>query len=166
MLSLPPELSLSSVALGDSELLLARGCCGDYRDNPHELPSLWSLFPAFSLGQEMFANNELVSVPSGAQGSSSGLSTGTPCPWPLSTGGLSWAAQNLLWQKQNQRDLGFFRSLDSWISFFFSSAGYYICLAVFVEVSALLFFTFLHFALFVSSMDHLFPPMVLVHSEP
>lgn len=119
MLSLPPELRLSSVALGDSELLLARGCCGDYRDNPHELPSLWSLFPAFSLGQEMFANNELVSVPSGAQGSSSGLSTGTPCPWPLSTGGLSWAAQNLLWQKQNQRDLGFFRSLDSWISFFF-----------------------------------------------
>lgn len=62
-LPLPLELSCSSVAVGDSELALGSWAAVEIRGTIHtELPSLWSLFPAFSLGQRMFANNELVSV--------------------------------------------------------------------------------------------------------
>lgn len=71
-LPLPLELSCSSVAVGDSELALGSWAAVEIRGTIHtELPSLWSLFPAFSLGQRMFANNELVSVHTRAQLSSS-----------------------------------------------------------------------------------------------
>lgn len=53
----------------DSEPALGSWAALEIRGTIHtELPSLWSLFPAFSLGQRMFANSELVSVHSGGSG--------------------------------------------------------------------------------------------------
>lgn len=84
-----------------------------------ELSSLWSLFPASSLGQKMFANNELVSVhAAGAQVSSSGLSTGSSWPWPAVYRWPLMGCLKLPLADAKTEGFGVFRSLDSLISLF------------------------------------------------
>lgn len=113
------------MAVGGSELALGSWAAVEIRGTIHtELPSLWSLFPAFSLGQKMFANNKLVSVHtqglrSAPQGPGAGWAQHRQSLHLASSVQVASCGLPKTCSDAKTEGFGVFRSLDSLISLFF-----------------------------------------------